>query len=58
MPLHVRQVAGACHALPNPSSESEGEWPEIMSKMGPNAKLDAAQSKEVLNYILAARTAK
>src|SRR5688572_5970981 len=47
-----------CHDLPDPSSESEGDWPSILDRMGKNANLSTEQTKEVLHYVLAARGTK
>ena len=44
-----------CHDYPDLSSVAEGAWPKIMGRMGPNAKLDAAQTDAVLRFVLVAR---
>jgi len=46
---------GFCHKLPTPKSRTEAQWPQILVKMGKNAKLDDAQRESVQRYILAVR---
>lgn len=44
-----------CHAYADLKKISEGEWPEIMKRMGKNAKLDAKQTEAVLEFVLVAQ---
>lgn len=45
---------GGCHTLPLPAQVPQAAWPEVIAKMRPRAKLDDAQHKSVLRYVLTA----
>jgi hypothetical protein len=57
---HGRQLfldhCDACHALYSPDSRPRGEWPHEMAIMGRKAHLAQDQERDILRYILAART--
>lgn len=40
-----------CHDLPNPAKYSDTKWVGIMNAMAPKAKLTAAQSEKVYDYV-------
>lgn len=40
-----------CHALPNPAKHTDQQWVGIMNSMAPKAKLSAAQSELVYDYV-------
>lgn len=40
-----------CHALPNPAKHTDQQWVGIMNAMAPKAKLSAAQSELVYDYV-------
>jgi hypothetical protein len=44
-----------CHKLPDRRAVSEQEWPKILERMAKKAKLDDAQHKLVLQFILSER---
>lgn len=45
----------ACHRADPVTMHSPAEWREIVAKMSPRTKLDAAQQSALLSYLLAAR---
>ena len=44
-----------CHDYADLKKIPEGQWPEIMKRMGKNAKLDAKQAEAVLEFVLVAQ---
>ncbi len=44
-----------CHGYPDVDRIDEAKWPGILSRMGKNAHLDAAESDDVLHFVLASR---
>ena len=44
-----------CHDYADLKKIPEGQWPEIMKRMGKNAKLDAKQTEAVLEFVLVAQ---
>ncbi len=47
---------GSCHDLPMPDSKPQAAWPHYLKTMAPKARLNAEQSRLVLEYVLAAHT--
>jgi mono/diheme cytochrome c family protein len=45
---------GSCHALPRLSDKSAADWPEVVDTMATKSKLNEAQRRNVLRYVLAA----
>lgn len=46
-----------CHDLPDRRAYSDERWPKILGSMGPRAKLDPVQHRQVLQFIVADRNA-
>jgi hypothetical protein len=44
-----------CHGYPDLAAISDDEWPSIVERMGGKSDLDAAKTKDVLHYVLAAK---
>jgi len=44
-----------CHKLPVVAAHTAEKWPRIVEKMGPKAKLDSAQTRKLLAWVLAER---
>ncbi len=44
-----------CHALPKINKYSAEKWPGYVESMSKAAKLDETQTKQVMDYVLAAR---
>lgn len=40
-----------CHALPNPAKHTDKQWVSLINAMSPRAKLSAAQSELVYDYV-------
>lgn len=40
-----------CHDLPNPAKHTDQQWVGLMNAMAPKAKLTAAQSELVYDYV-------
>ncbi len=53
--LYVTRCS-SCHALNQPADYLAGEWTMWMRKMTPKAKLTPTESRDMLTYLLAART--
>lgn len=47
------QRCGTCHAVPDPASNSLGDWPEIVGTWAPSANLDPAQTALITAYLQA-----
>ncbi len=45
----------ACHGYPDLAEHTDEEWGPIVERMGSKSDLDAAKTKNVLHYVLAAR---
>ena len=52
--LFVAKCNG-CHDYPDLHAVPESRWPEVLKKMGENAKLSQDQTTQVLHFILAAQ---
>ena len=52
--LYVTRCS-SCHSLNNPRDYAAEEWPGWMQKMARKAKINAAQERELLLFVLAAR---
>ena len=45
---------GGCHMLALPQNVPQAEWPRLLDKMAPRAKLDDSQHARILRYVLTA----
>ena len=52
--LYVTRCS-SCHTLNDPRDYTAEEWPDWMQKMARKAKINAAQERELLLFVLAAR---
>jgi len=43
-----------CHGYPSPGDETPAEWPAVAKQMSKKAKLDAAQTRAVVRYLVSA----
>lgn len=51
--MYARKCSG-CHMLVLPPNVPQAEWPRLIDKMAPKAKLDDAEHARILRYVLAA----
>jgi mono/diheme cytochrome c family protein len=51
--LYATKCSG-CHMLVLPQNVPHSEWPMVIAKMAPKAKLDDAQRGRILRYVLTA----
>jgi mono/diheme cytochrome c family protein len=49
--LYARKCSG-CHMLVLPANVPQAEWPRVIEKMAPRAKLEDAQRAQILRYVL------
>lgn len=51
--LYVAKCS-ACHMLVLPRNVPQADWPKLIDKMAPKAKIDDAQHARILRYVLTA----
>jgi len=49
---------GSCHTLPLPADTKPEDWPAVMERMAPLAKLTAAEAQAVERYLISTVDAK
>lgn len=48
--VYVRRCGG-CHRLHGPKDVAPAQWPAVVAKMGPRAKLSPPEAADVLRYL-------
>ena len=51
--LYAQKCSG-CHMLVIPTRIPQAEWPQVVEKMAPKAKLEGIDSARILRYVLTA----